>query len=371
MTKVGIIGLGYVGESLARAISRTEKFDLVGFDSDGNRVRDIDMNPNINIKVSGQEDILQGCEIVVICVPTPVHSLGPNDHYLIAATKAAERNAAPGALVIIESTIAIEYVDKEFIPMMLRSGLIGAYSPERINPGDTEYGVFNTPKLVAGMNEEATEKARDFYSNFVNEVIVSRSMKEVAAAKLLENAYRLLNISFINEFSYACKEAGIDPMPVIDLAGTKPFGFEKFLPGPGAGGHCIPVDPMFLVHHFKGQLTTLEAAAKVNEDQPRKLLSRIERVYGPLDDKRVLVVGMAYKDNQDDVRNAAGKKIFDTLITRGIDAQWHDDHVKYLQGRKSVEIGNGFDVAIITIKHSDLDLSNLPESCLVVDISKG
>lgn len=374
MTKVGIIGLGYVGESLARAISNLENIELVGMDYSGYRVRELNFDPTININASNEESILEDCDIYLVCVGTPMSTGGPNDHYVIAAAKQIERQSKPGALAIIESTVPIGFMSREFYPVMKRAGVLAAYSPERINPTDRRYGIQNTTKLLAGVTKEASDRALEFYSQFVDNVVVADNVMDVEAAKIFENAYRLINIDFVNQFEEACSKAGLNAKNIIDLAGTKEFGFHKFNPSAGAGGHCIPVDPEFMTYYFnkhKVSLDPLARAIESNQDRPRRMLSRIRQKYGDLTGYNILVVGMAYKPNTGDARNSAGNVIFQSLLSSGMNVEWHDDLVVYHESRKSVNISKRHNFIIVVVRHDDLDLSLAADNAIIVDISDG
>lgn len=360
--------MGFVGKSLAMAITNNTDIHVTGYDENGFRARDLN-EANLGFWTTHEESEIPASDAYFICVPTPETDGVPNDHPLITAAKVVERSAQPGALVVIESTAPISTMDKELFPIFKRSGLLGAYSPERINPGDTEYDITNTTKILAGMSEEATDTAKKFYGRFVKNVVVSNDHKAVEAAKILENAYRLINISFINQFSDACRESGLDPHEVIRLASTKDFGFQTFYPGAGVGGHCIPVDPVFMQYYFKNNSTgidILDNAISYNNQRPESLLSQIEKTHGPLAEKKVLVVGMTYKPDVDDVRNAPGQKLYNLLLDKGSDVLWHDGLVK--EGSSPLE--GTYDFVIVAMKHSSLDLSSITNGT-VIDISKG
>lgn len=374
MLKVGIIGLGYVGQSLARALSKVEDISLFGIDFSGAKIKQVNFDKSINMIAAAEESTLSNCDIYVVCVPTPMSSGGPNDHYVIAAAKLIERQAKPGALAIIESTVPIGFMDSEFYPIMKRSGILAAYSPERVNPVDIKYNITNTTKLLAGVTQEATDKALAFYSKFVNNIVVADRVIDVEAAKIFENAYRLVNIDFVNQFEEACSKVNLNANDIIKLAGTKEFGFQQFNPSAGAGGHCIPVDPQFMSYYFNknnASMPTLDLAIKSNSDRPRSLLSRIEQKYGSLRKHKVLVVGIAYKPNVADPRNSAGNAIFQSLIANGIDAEWHDELVAYHESRSSVDISDDHTFIIVTVRHNELDLSSVSKDAIVVDVSNG
>ena len=253
-------------------------------------------------------------------------------------------------------------MEKEFNPVISRAGMLAAFSPERVNPGDENATIRNTPKIVSGMTPEAIDKAVNFYKLFVDDVVRVDDVRVAEASKLLENSYRLLNISFINEFARSCKRVGIDPNDVISASSTKGFGFEAFYPGAGAGGHCIPVDPGFLTYYMRkmgSPMTILEQAMDFNDSMPDKIISDIKNSVRNLQQKRILIVGMAYKPNVDDVRNSAGTLIYDKLQAEGFSVSWHDDIVKTYRHHSSTPIDPSFDVIIVTVKHDGIDLSGI------------
>lgn len=361
MAKVSIIGLGYVGRSLAKAASEVPGLEVIGVDRSG-RAREEAQLDGGNYEITDHMPRIAGSDVYVVCVATPLTDGYPNDQHVIAAAKAIEKYATPGSLAILESTVQIGVMEGEFNPVISRAGMLAAFSPERINPGDSKATIRNTPKIVSGMTPEAIDKAVEFYKLFVDEVVRVDDVRVAEASKLLENSYRLLNISFINEFAMSCKKIGIDPYAVISASSTKGFGFEPFYPGAGVGGHCIPVDPGFLTYHMRqngSPLTILETAMDFNDTMPDKIVDDLERRVRHMDSKKILVVGMSYKPNVNDTRNSPGSLVYDRLKAKGYSVSWHDEVVKKYDHRPSTPLDPKFDVFVVTMEHEGLDLSGI------------
>jgi UDP-N-acetyl-D-glucosamine dehydrogenase len=381
---VSIIGLGYVGLPLAVAIAKSG-ITVVGVDTDIAKVSLINQGTspiadvsnselllalkNQNMLVTADFSTIQSSEIVIICVPTPL----TNDHrpdlsYLDNAIKSIAQHISSGTLLIIESTVAPMSTRNYIIPLLQRyasvkiSDLDIAYSPERIDPLNQRWNVVTTPKLVGGLNQKSTERAINFYRNFVDTVVECESLEVAESAKVLENSFRLINISFINEFSIFCNRIGIDVNAVISAAATKPYGFMSFSPGIGAGGHCIPVDPIYLATAARsvGAPTSfIDLADKVNQDIPQGIVRLAEVKLGVLKGSRILVIGVAYKPNLSDVRESPAIKLISILQHHGAHVSWHDDLVKEWIGSKSVPLDNNFDLAILATPHDYLNLNKL------------
>lgn len=373
VTSVAVIGLGYVGKTIATLISQNKDFVVTGFDNNGYLCRDIN-NEGLGFIATHEEADIANKDIYVICVPTPESSGIPNDHYLIAAAKAVERSAKAGALVIVESTVPIGTMDYELGPIFARAGLDAVYSPERINPGDDIHTLSNTPKLLSGMTPKAIARGKEFYENFIDTVIVSNNIKSVEAAKILENTYRLINIAFINQFASATRMAGLDPIEIVDLAGTKGFGFEKFIPGPKAGGHCVPVDPVFLQFYLnksKVKIPMLDSSLEYNAARAKEIVNYvISKTDKPLNEQTIMLIGMTYKPNVNDIRNSAGQDLFSELEKHGATVKWHDDIVHQIISKFSTDISYECDTAIIIVRHDDVDISKI-NAKTIIDISSG
>lgn len=384
MNKVAVIGLGYVGLPLAVATVNAG-YKTVGIDSNVFKIKTLsNMKSPIEdisdqqilelfeskaFKVSSSYEDLSDVDVVLICVPTPLTSdRNPDLSYLIEATHSIATHVKAGALIILESTVAPGTTRNILAPILSTNTRLGynrfdlAFSPERIDPGNRTWNLESTPKLIAGLTETAQIRAKNFYSKFVAHTVICDSLEIAETAKLLENSFRLLNISFINEISVFCEKLNIDLTKVIKAASTKPYGYMPFYPGIGIGGHCIPVDPIYLAHladEIGSPLSMIELADRINQQMPRHFVERAKNLIGNLKGKRVLVIGVAYKPNISDVRESPAKSLILGLTESGAVVSWHDDLVKEWNGEKSVLLSDNFDLAIITTPHDHLDLSKL------------
>ncbi len=273
-----------------------------------------------------------------------------------------------GTLVILESTVA-PGTTRDFLAPLIKSVLhIStneidlAFYPERIDPLNRNWNLKNTPKIVAGLTDQSRKKAVDFYSRFVDEVIECESLEIAETAKLLENSFRLINISFINELSKLCHKLGIEITEVINAAATKPYGFMPFYPSLGVGGHCIPVDPLYLsskASEVGAPIQLIELAAQINMSIPQYFVLRAEEKLRELKGKSILVVGVSYKPNVSDIRETPVEALILGLRLKGAQVFWHDDFVKEWKDEKSVALGDHYDLAIIATPHDYLDLTKL------------
>ena len=378
--KVAVIGQGYVG--LPLAIAAVHGGHLVtGIDTDKKLIQlldarlspiedvsDTDIEEALNTRrfsVSSDFQTLKNAEIVIICVPTPLHASGePNFAYLESAVLSAAKNLANDALVVIESTVSPGTTRGLVADLLKNSGVEHhlAYSPERIDPTNIKWNIVNTPKLVAGITNEATKRATKFYESFIDRVIPYSSVEVIETAKLLENSYRLINISFINEIAEFCWKMNIDVRDVIDAASTKPYGFMPFYPSIGVGGHCIPVDPSYLTSKAKevGASTKfIDLANNINHSLPSYFTGVATGILGNLKGKKIVVVGVAYKPNTSDVRETPAFSLIEALRSGGADVSWHDELVKEWRGEKSTLLTSQFDLAILANPHTGTDLSKL------------
>ncbi len=320
------------------------------------------------IPTSNANSILES-SVILICVPTPLDAdHKPEITSLIAAATTVGQNLKIGSLVIVESTIEPGTCRNMLLPLLLKvSGLREAdfdlaYSPERIDPTNAKWNIKNTPKLVAGATSAAAIRAEEFYKKFIDTVFPCSSLEVAEAAKLLENTYRLVNISFINELSLYFSKIGIDSQEVIMAAATKPYGFMPFYPSIGAGGHCIPVDPIYLSHAAKsvGAPTEfIDLADKINRQMPERFVTKVGEILGGLKGKKILVVGIAYKPNVSDTRESSAESLILGLRVKGAQVFWHDELVKEWRNEKSSELSDHYDLAIIATAHSYLDLKKL------------
>jgi UDP-N-acetyl-D-glucosamine dehydrogenase len=398
--KVGIVGLGYVGLPLAVAFAETG-CDVVGVDTDGRRVErlrrsesDVEDVPSERLRAVVERFTatdsyreLAACEAVIICVPTPLaNQREPDLSYLVDAATQLSRVLHEGRLVVLESTTYPGTTRERLLPILEESGLAAgrefnlAYSPERIDPGRTDHTVRTTPKVVGGLTDECLRRASELYGLICDEVVEVSSPEVAELSKLLENIFRSVNIAFINELAQLCDRMGIDVWEVVDAAGTKPFGFMRFDPGPGMGGHCLPIDPFYLAfkareHDFYTEF--IELAGKLNQAQPHFCVQKIERslndVSKPVRGSRVLLLGVAYKAGVGDLREAPALKIIHRLRELGADIAYHDPHVPELpeHGLESVDLDDGVasaDAVCIVTAHPEIDYERVVrEAQLVLD----
>ena len=382
--RVAVIGQGYVGLPLAIAANNAG-FQVLGVDSQELRVKTIasgkspveDITDETIVKalkngyaVSTSASEVSGCGIVIFALPTPLDgNSNPDLSVLYSAIKDAAAHIAPGTLVIVESTIAPGAMRDEIFPILSKNcnhgGFELAYSPERIDPKNAKWNVSNTPKLVAGLSEGAVKRAQDFYAKFVDDIRTFTSVEIVETAKLLENSFRLVNISFINEISMLCSKLGINVMEVIEAASSKPYGFMPFYPSAGVGGHCIPVDPMYLAHKAEAvgvSLKSIDTAHQINEAMPAFYVGRCVEILGKLSGKKILVVGLAYKSNVSDVREGASEKLIGLLRKGGAIVSWHDEVVRDWNNENSSALSGDFDLAILVTIHDGVNLSLLGQT---------
>jgi UDP-N-acetyl-D-glucosamine dehydrogenase len=382
--RVSVIGQGYVGLPLAIAAAKSG-FEVDGVDTDLDKIEKI-MSGNsgisgfesglLNKLIEGNSYFCFGdfsrislSEIVIFCVPTPLDSTNkPDLSILLDAINQVGKNLKKGTLVIIESTIAPGTTSEILEPLLLKvAGLESgdldiSYSPERIDPMNLDWDVTNTPKLVAGLTVGSLKRAMNFYSKFIKEVIPVKSVKIAETAKLLENSFRLVNISFINEIAVFCNKYGIDITEVIKAASTKPYGFMPFYPSLGVGGHCIPVDPIYLSDKAKQvgtPLTMIDKASQINNEMPAYYVRRAGEKINGLKGKKILILGLAYKPNISDTRESPVEPLINGLRDKGAIVEWHDDLVGEWNGEKSVALGANYDLAILATPHDYFDLSKL------------
>jgi UDP-N-acetyl-D-glucosamine dehydrogenase len=389
--KIGIVGLGYVGLPLA-----------VAFAEAGHEVRGLDLDPAkveaLNGGRSYIEDVpdstlaplgerlrasadyadMAACEAVIVCVPTPLtSSREPDLTYLIEAATSISGVLRRGQLVVLESTTYPGTTRERLTPILEESGLaVGsdvfvAFSPERIDPGRTDYTIRTTPKLVGGMTPACTERARELYALVCDEVVVVSTPEAAELSKLLENVFRSVNIAFVNELAQLCDRLGIDVWEVIDAASTKPFGFMRFEPGPGMGGHCLPVDPFYLAFRAREQNfypEFIELAGKVNQAQPVFCVERIERMLNqaskPVKGSKILILGASYKAGSGDTRESPALVILRLLQALEADVSYHDPFVPELSqfGLSSVDLEAGLaaaDLAAIVTAHPGIDYAGV------------
>ena len=377
-----VVGLGYVGFPLSIEIARGGR-QVIGFDNNQALLNSIaqassaihGIKPKLIsnlqkkgfLKVSSDIKLLSETKEILICLPTPLKANGNPDYSFITNFfEKLFRHLRPNTLLILESTVSTGFTNRYFSGLIKNmkgnSNIDIAFSPERIDPLNKKWDVKNTPKLVAGLTDRARDRAVEFYSKFIDTVIPCSSLEVAETAKLLENSFRLINISFINELSIFCQKMGINVNEVIEAASTKPYGFMPFYPSIGIGGHCIPVDPVYLSHKAKeiGAPTKfIDLAMKVNHEMPKYFVKRAGQILGNLKNKKILILGVSYKSNISDVRETPVESLIDGLRKKGARVKWHDDIVKKWRGEKSAEITDKYDLAIIATPHDYFDYKKL------------
>jgi UDP-N-acetyl-D-glucosamine dehydrogenase len=352
--KIAIIGQGYVGRSIAEA-SVGAGHSVVGFDTDASVISSLQIKGDFQGTTNAA--LISDAEVVVVAVPTPLNvARKPDLSAVKAACKTIIENVKKSVLVINESTSYPGTLRNEIAAVIeSESGLRHMYaaSPERVDPGNEKWVQKNTPRLLAGLTPEATALARKFYSSFCDQIVEVSSPEVAEAAKLFENTFRQVNIALVNEFAQISDALEIPTQEVLSAAATKPFGFMSFKPGPGVGGHCIPVDPSYLAHVAESAgvpATFIRYANEVNLAMPAYVVSRVADDVGSLKGKKVVVVGVAYKANVKDTREAPAALVISELQKLGADVSWHDPVVGSWNGQSSSGL-KGFDVAIVVTKH--------------------
>jgi UDP-N-acetyl-D-glucosamine dehydrogenase len=349
---VVIIGLGYVGLPLAQAALEAG-LAVCGLDVADTVVKSLNQGSShvddvcdedlermlaLGFRATTDETVIGGADVVVICVPTPLTEDGiPDLDAVRQAGDAVARHVRHGALVVLESTVAPGTTEAVFLPTLGRMGEVGidiflAFSPERVDPGNSTYGVRNTPKVVGGVTAACTERATKFYASFVERVVPAKGTREAETSKLLENTFRHINIALVNEMTRVCHELDIDIWNVIACASTKPFGFTAFYPGPGVGGHCIPIDPNYFSHAVQSRLgypfRFVELAQEINNSMPRYVFGRIQDLLNQkqkaVSGSRVLVVGITYKANIADLRESPAVELCKELRSAGAEVGYLD-----------------------------------------------
>jgi UDP-N-acetyl-D-glucosamine dehydrogenase len=403
--RLGVIGLGYVGLPLSVEMAQAG-FTVVGIDSDSRKIDEIKARrsyiPDVPTEVlaecvaAGRLDattdpsVLATLDAVSICVPTPLSKTkDPDVTYILDAVASIRRHLKPGQLVVLESTTYPGTTDELIRAELEGTGLkIGrdfflAFSPERIDPGNQTHGTKNTPKVVGGITPRCTELAVALYSQFIERVVPVSSARAAEMVKLLENTFRSVNIALVNELAQMCDVLGVDAYEVIDAAATKPFGFLPFYPGPGLGGHCIPIDPHYLAWKLKAHDFTarfIGLAAEVNQQMPglvvEKVVAGLNHQGRPVKGSRILALGVAYKKDVSDVRESPALSVIRLLELRGAKVSYHDPYVPELTTESgsmaSTELTEDnlrlADCVVILTNHSSFDVPWIVScSRLVVD----
>ena len=406
--RIGIIGLGYTGLPLAIAFAK--KFNVVGYDIKEKTV-DYLLGGKSHILDVGDSDLkqylnksfypttdhkeLEKCDFIIICVPTPLTAeKEPDLSYIKNACETIARILKRGQFVILESTTYPGTTEEVVIPILERSGLKAgidfgvAYSPERIDPGNKKYTVEKIPKVVGGIDEECTEIAAELYGRIIEEVIKVNDAKTAEAVKMVENIFRNVNIALVNELSLIFEKMGRNTWEVIDAAATKPYGFMAFYPGPGVGGHCIPLDPFYMSYIAKryGFIPRfIETSGEINEFMKVHVVSQVEKGLRKVNKKirgaKITVMGLAYKKNIDDTRESPSIKIIDELVNLGAEIKVYDPYVKTIKTKggefhseKSVDDAlRDVDCAVFVVDHDvfrEMEMGRMKElmtSPVVVD----
>jgi len=406
--RVGIVGLGYVGLPLALAFSEAG-FKVLGFDIQQKRVNLVNQGRSYIADVSSDrlsairvkklleattdQSKLGEVDVICICVPTPLtKTKDPDLSYVIRESEKISQHLQPEQLVVLESTTYPGTTKEVILPILERSRLKGgsdfhlAYSPERVDPGNEKYGIRNTPKLVGGIDSQSAKLAELLYRQ-IAEAVVSVSCPEVAEmTKVFENVFRSVNIALVNELAQLCEKMGISVWEVIDAASTKSFGYMPFYPGPGIGGHCIPLDPYYLANkarEYDFHTRFIELAAEINEQMPRHITSRIMESLNTqgrsLNGAKVLVLGAAYKKDVEDLRESPSLRLIELLQEKGAKVSYNDPYISKIQLSEgtltSVELTeeslSSADCVVIATDHSIYDLEQIAARAKLVFDTRG
>jgi UDP-N-acetyl-D-glucosamine dehydrogenase len=384
--RVAIIGQGYVGLTIAVGAAGAGH-SVIGFDVNESLVAALNAGTSHiegvsdkelaafiasgTYKASTEAAVIEGCDVIVIAVPTPLDDArNPDLSYVHAAADLIAKNVKSPSLIINESTSYPGTLRNEIAARITGVDHLYASSPERVDPGNTEWGTKNTPRLIGGLTPAAVAKAKEFYATFCDTIIEVSSPEVAEAAKIFENTFRQVNIALVNEFAQIADALGISGREVLDAAATKPYGFMEFNPGPGVGGHCIPVDPSYLAHvanQVGVPATFIKRANEVNLAMPAYVVKRvIAGSGGSIKGKKVVVVGVSYKSNVADTRETPAAAVIDLLREQGATVTWHDDLVGTWRGESSSPIA-GADIAVVVTKHDGVNLAAINACWYVFD----
>ena len=387
---VAVIGLGYVGLPLAiQATSSNLK--VYGYDIDENKISNYNLGKSTiedisdkqleaslekGLFLSSDPKYLSESETIVISVPTPLTDYQPDLSYVKAAAETIAKNITKNQIIILESTTYPGTTVEVLIPAIeeisnLKAGVdfFVGYSPERIDPGNDTWNFKNTPKVISGINDESLSKIENFYEKIIDSVVRVSGTKEAEMVKLLENTYRHVNIALINELAILCNMLEIDIWEVVNAAKTKPFGFESFRPGPGVGGHCIPVDPNYLsfkTRQIGKPVRFVELAQEINNSMPSyvvsRLLEKMNLLEKPFKNSKILILGVAYKKDIGDVRESPAIGIIENLFERGVNVKYYDPFVdsllvstNYVEKEDSFDNINKYDLVLVHTAHTDFE----------------
>ena len=399
--KVCVLGLGYVGLPLAVRLTEAG-YPVVGIDVDKEKIEKIQKGlsyvPGVSLtssslrplRASTDTSLLREADVSIICVPTPLSKTrDPDLSLVLEAGRTIARHLHPGQLVVLESTTYPGTTRELLLPLFEEKGLgVGkdfylAYSPERIDPGNESFNLVNTPKVVAGITPSCAEAVQKLYSQIVTQVVTVSSTDTAEMVKLLENTFRSINIALVNEFAIMCHRLGLNVWEVIAAAASKPFGFMPFYPGPGLGGHCIPVDPHYLSWKLKllaYKARLIELADEINREMPRfvveKIVEALNRAKKSVKGSSILILGVAYKKDSDDVRESPALDVMKLLGERGGEIAYHDPHVSQLRLENELlqsapltsQSLASADVVVIITDHTKFDAGEIVgHSRLIID----
>lgn len=356
--KIAVIGQGYVGFNLSLA-ALSAGHRVTGIEISKERLESI--RSSVPYQIDTDFNAIVEADVIIIAVPTPIDKdMNPDLSFLVSASNSISKAISSKPTLIINESTSYPGTLRNIIAPIIGSKHLYASAPERVDPGNEVWTVKNTPRLVSGLTSEATKLAVDFYETICTEVIEVSKPEVAEAAKLLENTYRLVNISLVNEFSRVADALDFSIYEAIDAASTKPFGFTPFYPSTGAGGHCIPIDPVYLSYISKvsGVETELvDLALKINTDRPKYLAQKIvELLDGNLKGKSVQIVGISYKRNVNDIRESSAIALLKHLRNQGADVSWHDPVVRKWQDEPSSPIRE-VDLGVICTMHQGIDLT--------------
>jgi len=404
--KIGVIGLGYVGLPLAVEFANSG-YDTIGIDIDDSKIKSInnnnnyidDINDNLfkklinNNKLTATNDFksIKKLDCISICVPTPLNKeKEPDMSFIISAMEKIEKYIHPNLLIILESTTYPGSTRELILPLLEKKELVIGeniflcFSPERIDPGNKTYNTKNTPKIMGGITENCTILGTKLYEKIVNKVVKVTSTETAEMVKLLENTFRAINIGLANEVAIMCEKLGVNAWEVIDAAATKPFGFMKFTPGPGLGGHCIPIDPYYLSWKLKildYDARFIKLAGEINTQMPRHVLNltyiSLNKVQKSLNGSKILILGVAYKKDINDIRESPALDIIQLFYDSGAKINYFDEYVPEinmnnisLNSLKSLEKKeiSDFDVCVVITDHSNVQYDLIYDHCkLIID----
>jgi UDP-N-acetyl-D-glucosamine dehydrogenase len=406
--KLGIIGMGYVGLPLVREFARAG-FEIVGFDVDEKKVRQLNAGrsyikhiPSTLIReltksgrFSATTDMtkLRQVHAILICVPTPLTRMRePDMTYVVGTAESIAKNLRTGHLIVLESTTYPGTTREVVLPILEAGGkrverdFFLAYSPEREDPGRTDYSTATIPKVVGGYGRRSTRLARSLYAQAIDKVVPVGSCEVAEACKIVENVYRCVNIAMVNELKVLFDRMGIDVWEVIRAASTKPFGYQAFYPGPGLGGHCIPIDPFYLswkARQYEHPTRFIELAGEINTSMPDYVVGRTAEALNehrkPLRGSKILILGLAYKKDVDDLRESPSIILIEMLRSHGAKVDYNDPYIPKTHQQREHDLRmrskplspamlKGYDAVIISTDHSDYDYDSIVEHAnLVID----